>query len=114
MTKIDYRTRYWMEAFECACEEAGIWEAYKAATAEQQKAAGELIQGAVENQDQAFGPTPSYPIYDELEQLKREHKKELERQERRFNVLLNEACRVTRIDPQRVSVSETELLVHRN
>jgi hypothetical protein len=110
----DYRLAYWQEAFSYACEEAGIWDAYNAATPEQQKAAAELIQGAVENQDQAFGPTPSYPIYDEMEQLKREHKKELERQERRFNVLLGEACRVARVDPDRVSVSETELIVHRN
>lgn len=110
----DYRLNYWREAFECACEEAGIWAAYTAIGEAEKEAAARLIQGAVENQDQAFGPEPSYPIYDEMEELKREHKKELERQERRFNVLLDEACRIARVDPHRVSVSETGLLVHRN
>lgn len=114
MSKIHYRTQYWMDAFEAACEECGLDSACAALTEEQKLAAAELIEGAVECQDQAFGPTPENPLIDEIADLKRTHASELAREAKRFDVLLKEACRVARVDPSRVSVSETELLVHRS
>lgn len=112
MSKVHYRTQYWMDAFEAACEEAGIWKVFHELPDAEKLAAARAIEGSVECQDQAFGPTPSDPRDDEITRLKKEHQAELDRQGRRFDVLMNEACRVARVDPSRVSVSETELLVY--
>jgi hypothetical protein len=109
--KDNARIDYWIEALSYAMDEAGVYALYEQMTSEQRKSAANSLWGSADNQGMAFH-VPENPLHDEISRLKKSHAAELERESLRFEVLLTEACRVARIDKDRVSVSETELWVH--